>query len=78
MGKGGAIDGLLQHLMSVDGGLKDEREARQVTVDVSNFLRFCGTTLNWKDLSNVDKFRDYLEVARKAGMGVPSPSATGS
>ena len=50
--------------MSVDGGLKEDREARQVNVDVSKFLRFCGTTLN------VDKFRDYLEVARKAGVGV--------
>ena len=70
LGKGGGIDELTRHFMSVEGGLKEEREARQVTVDVSKFLRFCGATLDWKNLSKVDKLREYLEVARKAGVGV--------
>ena len=59
---------LFEFLQGKDGGAKTERDATKNATDVSKYLRYCGSKLNWDHL-DCKKMEQFLCKVREAGCG---------
>ena len=58
---------LYTFLRGKDGGEKTDKDATKNTTDVSKFLRFCGSKLNWDHLLDISKIESFLSKVKEAG-----------
>ena len=59
-------------LQGVEGKERTPKAAREITTDVSKFLRFCAPTRKhprWEDLCNKDNVLNFLAELERCGMG---------
>lgn len=61
------------YLTSIDGGMKSSKTAREISVDVSKFLRYaCGSSCahpDWRRLTDRDQLVGYVEKLTRAKVG---------
>ena len=59
-----------QYLMSIDGGEKSEKSSREISIDVSKYLRYaCGSSASkpdWSRLVDRDQLVGYTEKLKRA------------
>jgi hypothetical protein len=62
-----------QYLMSIDGGEKNEKSSREISIDVSKYLRYaCGSSApkpDWSRLVDRDQLLGYTEKLKRAKVG---------
>lgn len=61
------------YLTSIDGGMRSSKTAREITIDVSKFLRYaCGSTCahpDWRRLTDRDQLVGYVQKLTRAKVG---------
>ena len=62
-----------QYLAGIDGGERSEKTAREITIDVSKYLRYaCGQKCpnpDWSRLTDRDQLMGYVEKLKRAKVG---------
>ena len=60
-----------RYLCGIDGGSRSEKQAREIKIDVSKFLRYaCGPSgASWERLLDRDQLAGYVEKLKRASVG---------